>query len=361
MALRYRWTARVVAVIALILSLPVILGAQITEPCLEEKTKWHLTEYFEQSYQACLRMHTMQQIFESPYVMGVHVIKDGHAKFGTGIVRKIDERWYIITNNHVVEGANEIFVQFSYGHEKIYSVSLAGRDPAADIALLEAPILPRGVGSVTFGNKPRIGEEVYALGYPYGMRSVTVGFVNALSTRSLFYFLTQTPVNPGNSGGPLFNAKHEMIGLNTAIIPGATMSMTLFMEYAEVILPRLTREKLVEHGAAGFSFADITQILPMFFTAHSLAYPPAERGVMVMKVDPASDAAKSHVRVGDMVTHLNNISIRDAQELERRIFFYYRPGEEVVLTMKRGAQVFERKIKLTVYVSPFAGKGDPDQ
>lgn len=128
-----------------------------------------------------------------------------------------------------------------------------------------------------------------------------------------------------------------------------------------MILPRLTREKLVEHGAAGFSFSDTAQILPVFFIAHSLAYPPAERGVMVMGVDPASDAAKSHVRMGDIVTHLNNISVRDAQELEKRLFFYYRPGEEVTFTMKRGTQLFERKVKLTVYVSPFAKKDKQDE
>ncbi|MEK7074268.1 MAG: trypsin-like peptidase domain-containing protein, partial [Patescibacteria group bacterium] len=229
MALRYRWTAWEVVVVALILSLPVILGAQTTEPCLEEKARQHIDQ---QHYERCLKMHTMQQIFESPYVIGVHAIKDGHFGFGTGVVRKIGERWYIITNNHVIEGANEIFVQFFRGDEKMHSVSLAGRDPAADIALLEAPILPRGVSSVLFGGKPRIAEEVYALGYPYGMRSITLGFVNALSTRSQFYFLTQTPVNPGNSGGPLFNVKHEMIGLNTVIIPGAMMSFSLFIEYA---------------------------------------------------------------------------------------------------------------------------------
>lgn len=361
MASYYRWTTRAIVVVALILSLPVILRAQTTEPCLEEKAKRHLTEYHEQNYQACLRMYRMQKIFESPYVMAVHAFKDGHERLGTGVVRKIDERWYIITNNHVIEGANEIFVRFSHGHEKIYSVSLAGRDPAADIALLEAPILPRGVGSVAFGNKPRIGEEIYALGYPYGMRSVTLGFVNALSTWALFYFLTQTPVNPGNSGGPLFNAQHEMIGLNTAIISGAMMSLTLSMEYAEMILPRLTREKLVEHGAAGFSFADSAQILPVFFTKHSLIYPPTEQGIMVMDLDIASDAAKSHIRVGDIVTHLNNVPIRNAQDFEKRLFLGFHPGEEVMFTTKRGAQMFERKIKLMAYVSAFAKKEKKDE
>lgn len=351
MVLSRTWTVRTVMIVVLAVVLPVILPAQTVQPCLEEKAIQHIDQ---KGYEDCLKMHVRQQIFESPYVMGVYAVKDGHPSFGTGVVRKIDERWYIITNNHVIEGANEIFVRFSHGHEKIYRISLAGRDPAADIALLEAPILPRGVGSVIFGNRPRIGEEVYALGYPYGMRSITVGIVNALSTRSWFYFLTQTPINPGNSGGPLFNAKHEMIGLNTAIVPGAMMSFTLFTEYAEIILPRLTREKLVEHGAAGFSFADIADVFPTFFTKHSLVYPPAEQGVMVTQIHPASEAAKSQIRIGDVVTHLNNDSIRNAQELEKKLFFGFRPGEEVIFTMKRGAQVFERKVKLVAYVSPFA-------
>ncbi|MEK9195175.1 MAG: PDZ domain-containing protein, partial [Patescibacteria group bacterium] len=150
--------------------------------------------------------------------------------------------------------------------------------------------------------------------------------------------------------------KHEMIGLNTVIIPGAMMSFSLFIEYAEIILPRLMREKLVEHGAAGFSFADTTQMLPTFFIKHSLTYPPEEHGVMVTEMNSITDAARSHVRVGDIVIRFNNISIRNAQELEKRLFLDHRPGEEVVLTMKRGTQVFERKIRLIAYTSPFIKK-----
>lgn len=351
MVLRYAQTLCAGIVIFLSMSLVSTMSGQTTESCVEEKTN---RDQDETQYQICLRMDRMQRIFESPYVMSVHAMKGEHVGVGTGVVAKIDGRQYIVTNNHVVGESDEVFVKFSQGHEEIYSALVVGRDPAADLALLSVPILPRGIGLVTFGNKPRIGEEVYALGYPYGMRSVTVGFVNALSTPAWFYFLTQTPVNPGNSGGPLFNARHEMIGFNTAIVPGAMMSFTISMEYAQVILPRLTREKLVEHGAAGFSFADTWRILPLFFTRNSLLYPPVERGVMVTEVSPTSHAAKSGIRVGDMIMGFNNTAVKNAEDLDKNIFLDHHPDEEVTFTTKRGAQVFERKIKLIVYISPFA-------
>lgn len=352
----YAWMIYAGVIIFLAVLLPFNLNGQTTESCFEEKMN---RDRDEMGYQICLRMQRMQRIFESPYVMSVHAMKGEHSGFGTGVVGTIDGRPYIVTNDHVVTESHEIFIQFSYGHEEIYSASIIGRDPAADLALLSIPVLPRGIGSVTFGNKPHIGEEVYALGYPYGMRSVTVGFVNALSTPAWFYFLTQTPVNPGNSGGPLFNARHEMIGFNTAIVPGAMMSFTISMEYAQMILQRLTREKLVEHGAVGFSFFDTWRIPPSFFAKHSLLYPPAERGVMVTNVNPASYAAKSEIRVGDIIVRLNTIAIKNAEDLDKRIFLDHRPDEEVIITTKRGAQVFERKIKLIAYISPFAKRGNP--
>lgn len=331
--------------------LPIDLNGQTTETCVKEKAN---RDQDETQYQICLRMDRMQRIFESPYVMSVHAMKGEHVGVGTGVVAKIDGRQYIVTNNHVVGESDEVFVKFSQGHEEIYSASVIGRDPAADLALLSVSILPRGIGLVTFGNKPRIGEEVYALGYPYGMRSVTVGFVNALSTPAWFYFLTQTPVNPGNSGGPLFNARHEMIGFNTATVPGAMMSFTISMEYAQVILPRLTREKLVEHGAAGFSFADTWRILPLFFARNSLLYPPAERGVMVTEVNSTSYGAKSGIRVGDMIMGFNNAAVKNAEDLDKNIFLDHHPDEEVTFTTKRGTQIFERRVRLIVYLSPFA-------
>lgn len=350
--------ACVSVLIFLIISLPMYLNGQTTEMCVEEKMN---RDQDETRYQICLRMQRMQRIFESPYVVSVHTTKGEHAGFGTGVVGIIDGQQYIVTNNHVVGEASEIFVRFSYGYEGIYAVSVVGRDPAADLALLSIPVLPRGIGSVTFGGKARIGEEVYALGYPYGMRSVTMGFVNALSTPAWFYFLSQAPLNPGNSGGPLFNASHEMIGFNTAIVPGAMMSFTISMEYARIILSMLTRQKLVEHGAAGFSFADTWGIFPSFFAKHSLLYPPSERGVMVTNVNPASHAVKSEVRIGDIIVRLNNIAIKNAEDLDKRIFLDHRPDEEVTFTTKRGAQVFERRIKLIAYISPFAKNDNPEK
>ncbi len=309
----------------------------------------------ERTYQSCLRMYTSQKIFQSPYVMAVYATKGPHTALGTGVVANINGAEYVITNNHVIEGADDIFLQFSHADKQIYTARVIGRDPAADLALLIAPVLSRGIGTVLFGRSPRLGEEVYALGYPHDMRSVTFGFINALETRSWLYFLMQAPINPGNSGGPLFNANHELIGFNTVIIPGATMGFAISIKYARQILSRLTREQLVEHGDVGFDFADTWRMLPPFFAKHSLSFPPAEQGIMVVRIDPASHAAKNGIKIGDLIVALNGAAIMNAEDLDRNVFLHYRPGDEIVLTTKRGAQMFERRIKLMAYASPFAG------
>lgn len=306
----------------------------------------------------------MKQIFEQSSFVGLVLVENekGSAS-GTGAVVKIDGVKYILTNNHVVEGASSIWISF-YKHSPMYEVSIVGRDPAADLALLTAPFLPASIGLITFGKTPEIGEEVYALGYPFEIRSVTVGNINALESVSWLYLLMQAPVNPGNSGGPLFNSAKEMVGVNTAMINtaiGTNMNFVLPINYVKMILPRLVREKVVGHGDTDFVFSDVSGILPSFFAKNDLPYPPEKDGVMVVKIEPDSPSKISGICEGDTILKFNGFVVQNARELDMKIFFEYHPDDEITLTTQRGSQIFERHIKLGKYISPFSKKGNNNE
>ncbi|MDO8591149.1 MAG: trypsin-like peptidase domain-containing protein [bacterium] len=290
----------------------------------------------------------MRQIFGQKNVVRVIALGKDLGN-GSGVVLKEG----ILTNNHVIEGALKIYVEF-HGVSGYHEITIIGRDPAADLALLTAPLLPEGITPVTLGDTLQIGDRVYTMGYPLGVRSVTVGNVNATESESWLYAITQAPLAPGNSGGPLLNGQGKMAGVNTAIasIPGVLISFALPAEYVKSVLPRLTRERVVRHGAAGFVFYDATRILPVFLERMGLSYPPYE-GVMVIVVPPSSPPDRAGIRPGDYIIKFNGIPMKSARDLEKRIFFDHRPDEEVELELKRGGQVFIKKFVLSEYISPF--------
>ena len=294
---------------------------------------------------ACLKL---RQIYEQKNV--VHVIAIGTKGIGNGTGSILREG--ILTNNHVVEGALKISVEF-HGVPGYHDVTIIGRDPASDQAILTLPTLPPGVTSVSLGDSLKVGDRVYALGYPFGKRSVTLGYVNTLESISWLYAWTQTPIAPGNSGGPLFNENGQMVGLNTAIVPvvGVLISYTLPVQHVKRIFPRLSRERVVRHGAAGFGFGDASQILPVFLEQMGLPYPP-ERGVMVVGVPPNSPPDRAGIRQGDYILKFNGSLVKSALELEKKIFFDHRPDDEVEIELKRGRQVFVKKFLLSEYASP---------
>lgn len=277
---------------------------------------------------------------------------------GTGTVVSPEGGTFIITNNHVVEGSasGRVWVIFEDG--KKAEVEIVGRDPAADLALLISPELPRGVTPVRFGDRLRIGQQVYAFGYPFGEPSVTFGFINAVEPTITWPFVwMQAPLNPGNSGGPLFNEKREMVGVNTAVIPtniaiGGGISLVMPIDYVERLLARLTRERVVRHGVAGLNLDDSVRLLPLFFEKHGVRYPPRQHGVAVTSVIPGSPADRANIRAGDIILKWNGAVFPSARRLREKIFFDHRPGDDVTVTIQRDGQIFERSMRLIEYSPP---------
>lgn len=298
----------------------------------------------------------MKHIFEqSSFTVLIYVRNDKGFALGTGTIVVSDKTKYVLTNNHVVKNALRIWMSF-YNHGFMYELSVVGRDPASDLALLSVPLLPQEIGVAKFGKTPEIGEEIYALGYPFGIKSVTVGNINALESISWLYLLMQAPINPGNSGGPLFNNTKEIVGINTAMISGANMNFVLPVDYIKMILPRLTREKIVRHGSTDFNFRNASHIPPVFFIENDMPYPPEKDGVMVVNVNPNSSSYASGIRNGDLILKFEGFVVKDARELDKKIFFEYYPDSEVVFTTQRGPQIFDRRVKLVEYLSPLPGK-----
>ena len=298
-------------------------------------------------------------VTDSPFVVAVYTERSlvdakGEASkgagIGTGIVIALEGGTVgVLTNNHVIDEplASRIWVSFA-GQEFMQTVTVVGRDPAADLALLSAPRqLPSNMRPAVLAKQIELGQQVYALGYPFGVRSPSFGYVNTKESFSWLYAWTQAPANPGNSGGPVFNEKHEVVGINTAIIRGATTTFVFPIEYVHKILPRLMREGVVHHAATGFTFEDASHISPIFFENLGLKYPPEEDWVMALDIDPGSYAARAGVTKGDVIIRFNGAPVKSARDLDKKIFFDHHPNEPAVFTMRRGAQEFERHIVLT--------------
>src|SRR6202047_3157824 len=238
---------------------------------------------------------------------------------GSGVI--ISPDGYIVTNNHVVDGAMDIRV--TMGDKRILPAKLIGRDKLTDLAVIKvnASDLP----SVPWGDstKLRPGQTVLAFGNPLGFRfTVTRGIVSALNRpnpaqdrRAPGQFIqTDAAINQGNSGGPLVDAHGEVIGINTFLVsPSGSFSGMGFAIPTQIVKPTvdaLIRNGKVEHGYMGIGISDVTPDEAKFFNVKTAT------GAVVSQVEPDSPAAKAGLKTGDVITELNGKTVNDAGELQ---------------------------------------------
>ena len=246
---------------------------------------------------------------------------------GTGSGFIIDADGYILTNNHVVEGADEILVNLDDDNE--YTATLIGTDPKTDIALIKInrkngdktpfPYLQMGDS-----DKLEVGEWVVAIGNPFGLpHTVTVGVVSAkgrnIGAGNYDEFIqTDASINPGNSGGPLINIKGEVIGINTAIISGGGpgggnvgIGFAIPVNMAKSILTDLREKGKVTRGWLGVMIQKITPDLAKSF---SLA---DKNGALVGDVIPEGPAAKAGIKRGDVIVKFNGQEVSNMKQLPK--------------------------------------------
>ncbi|HWI40404.1 MAG TPA: DegQ family serine endoprotease [Verrucomicrobiae bacterium] len=236
---------------------------------------------------------------------------------GSGFI--ISDEGYIITNNHVVAGADDIKVKLSDGREFIAQVK--GLDEKLDLALIKIdpkdhlPVALLGDSDVL-----ETGEWVMAIGNPFGLsQTVTAGIVSAkgrvIGSGPYDDFIqTDASINPGNSGGPLFNARGEVIGINTAIVAGGQgIGFAIPINMAKTVVSQLRDTGHVTRGWLGVTIQPITPELASSFGLKS------EKGALVSEVLKESPAEKAGIRAGDVVVEFNGRPISEMNELPRLV------------------------------------------
>src|SRR6058998_3661192 len=252
---------------------------------------------------------------------------------GSGVL--VDAKGYILTNNHVIENAQEIIVRLS--DQRKFPARLVGRDPKTDLAVLKVDS-PAPLPAAALGNSDtlRVGQWAIAIGNPFGLdRTVTVGIVSATArtrvgvTQYDNFIQTDASINPGNSGGPLLNIDGKVIGINTAIVAtGQGIGFSIPINQARDVMQQLITRGRVVRGWLGIVIQDVTDQLSGSFGVKE------REGVLVDEVMKGSPAEAAGLRAGDVVVELSGTPIKEVSDLQRRIAAV-KPGQTMKLTVIR--------------------------
>jgi serine protease Do len=263
---------------------------------------------------------------------------------GSGFI--INPDGHIVTNNHVIDKADEIKV--TLGDESTYVAKVVGRDPKTDLALLKIDAKKK-LTSLALGDSSRlkVGEVVVAIGNPFGLsHTVTQGIVSAKERTIGFgsyddFIQTDASINPGNSGGPLLNLQGEVIGINAAIVAsGQGIGFAIPVNLAKSILLKLKDTGKVTRGWLGVVIQKVSE-------EHAQALKLQSRsGALVSDVQRGSPAAKAGLKTGDVITRFNGREIRESSELPLEVantdvgktvkLDVIRDGRPVVVELKVG-------------------------
>src|SRR6516164_1450724 len=257
---------------------------------------------------------------------------------GSGVIVSPDG--YIVTNNHVVEGAVDLRVTMS--DRRVLPAKLIGTDPLTDLAVLK--IDGHNLPNVPWGDSTTLhpGQTVLAFGNPFGFRfTVTRGIVSALNRPAPYtgdarkpgqYIQTDAAINPGNSGGPLVDARGEVVGINTFLIsPSGSFSGMGFAIPTQIVQPTvdaLVRYGKVSHAYMGVGITDVTPENSKFFDLKD------NNGAVISQVEPDSPGAKAGLKVGDVITALDGKSVNDAGQLQMEVQ-QKRPDTKITLQVMR--------------------------
>ncbi len=265
---------------------------------------------------------------------------------GSGFIFREDG--YILTNHHVVAGAEEITVTLLDGREFIGRV--IGADPMTDLAVVR--VEEENLPTVTLGDSDaaRVGEWVVAIGNPYGLaHTVTVGVLSAKGRpitagdtgREYENFLqTDAAINPGNSGGPLLNIKGEVIGINTAIIPFAQgLGFAIPINLAEELLDDLIERGRVIRAWLGVYIQDLTPEIALQFGREET------EGALVAEVQADSPAEHAGLQRGDIILRVEETDIEDVRHLQQ-VIRSHRPGDIVTIEIWRDNELVSVEVEL---------------
>jgi Do/DeqQ family serine protease len=266
---------------------------------------------------------------------------------GSGVI--VDKAGYILTNNHVIEGADKVKVRLADGREFIATIK--GQDPRTDLAVLHIKAKDLPVANLGDSDKLDVGEWAIAIGSPFGLEhTVTVGVISAkgrsgLGTGNYEDFVqTDASINPGNSGGPLINIDGEVVGINAMIIqPGTGIGFAIPINMAKQILNDLIQQGKVVRPWLGISAQDLTPEMMEHFKVKE------KEGVLVGQVYPGTGAEKAGLTSGDIIKSVDDKIIKSVNELVKEIQ-KKKVGQKVKLSVIRDGK--EMTMDITTSTMP---------
>jgi len=271
---------------------------------------------------------------------------DERRSTGSGFI--IDPSGLVVTNSHVVEGADAIQVRLSDGRQ--FAGKLIGRDGRVDLALLKIEgatnLTPLPLGD---SNRLRVGEFVVALGHPFGLeQSVSFGIVSRkgaplmVAAAGFDFIQTDAAVNPGNSGGPLVNLAGQVVGVNSMAARNGSIGFAIPSSLVKMLLPQLATKGKVEWGWLGVAIAEVTDD-----DSRKLKLPEG-RGVLVRSVMPGEPAEKGGIRANDIILAIDDTPVAGPRDLQRLVSSTP-VGKRVRLVVMRDGRETEVEVTIGLY------------
>ncbi len=284
---------------------------------------------------------------------------------GSGFI--INANGTILTNAHVVDGAQKVTVTLKDG--RTFEGKVMGRDPVTDVAVVKVDAKELPVVKVGDSKTLQPGEMAIAIGNPLGLdNTVTQGIISATGRSSgqvgipdkrVNFIQTDAAINPGNSGGPLLNQRGEVIGINTAIIQGAQgLGFAIPIDTAQGVSDQLIASGKVEHPFLGIQMATLTPEVKQEINSNPNSGLSVydDQGVLVMKVVPDSPADKAGLRAGDVIGQINGQAVKNADALQQAVESS-QVGKNIQLDLKRNGQVMSLAVKAGAYPT---AQADPE-
>lgn len=264
---------------------------------------------------------------------------------GSGVI--ISANGYIVTNNHVVEGADEIIITLP-DDEKEYKAKIIGEDPKTDLAVIK--IEAKELQVAKFGDSSNLleGDIVFAIGNPFGVgETITQGIISALNKNNVGlnqyenFIQTDASINPGNSGGALVDSRGALIGINSAILSKTGgnngIGFAIPSNMVQKIASSLVESGKIERGFMGVSIADLTNDLKELYES--------KQGALILMIEKNSPAEKGGIQVSDLILEVDGVKIKNANDLKNTVA-NIAPEKTIAITYERDKKVKTTKIKL---------------
>jgi serine protease Do len=278
---------------------------------------------------------------------------------GSGVV--ISQDGYIITNNHVIDGATDVKVSFANKEE--YPAKVVGSDKYTDVAILK--INKTGLATLPFADSGRaeVGDVVLAIGEPFGLgQTVTMGIISAKGRAGLGierfedFIQTDAAINRGNSGGALIDTRGDLVGINTAILSGETggnqgIGFAIPANLVHNIMDQIMKNGKVTRGYMGILPQELTPEMAKAFGV------PNTHGIALANVIADGPAAKAGLKVGDVITAVNGTPVDDVNSFRLQVAGFA-PGTTVHLKVDRNGQTMDLAVTLTEFHLEAENNGD---